>query len=57
VAKVFVFDMADLTGLFRVASFLGLGLALVGIGYVYQRFVFPTGKITPPGASPGVAPD
>jgi uncharacterized membrane protein len=57
VAKVFVFDMADLTGLYRVASFLGLGLALVGIGYVYQRFVFPTGKIVPPGANPGVAPD
>ena len=53
VAKVFVFDMADLSGLYRVASFLGLGLALVGIGYVYQRFVFPTRKITPPGAAPG----
>ena len=52
VAKVFVFDMADLTGLYKVASFLGLGLVLVGIGYVYQRFVFPAGKITPPGANP-----
>jgi len=41
VLKVFLFDMADLTGLLRVASFLGLGLCLVGIGYVYQRFVFP----------------
>lgn len=41
VTKVFLADMADLTGLFRVASFLGLGLSLVGIGYLYQRFVFP----------------
>ncbi len=41
VAKVFLLDMADLTGLLRVASFLGLGLCLVGIGYIYQRFVFP----------------
>lgn len=41
VAKVFLLDMSDLTGLLRVASFLGLGLCLVGIGYVYQRFVFP----------------
>jgi len=33
--------MSDLTGLYRVGSFLGLGLSLVGIGLVYQRFVFP----------------
>ncbi len=32
--------MGGLTGLYRVASFLGLGLSLVGIGYIYQRFVF-----------------
>lgn len=40
-AKLFVFDMSELTGLFRVASFLGLGLSLIGVGYLYQRFVFP----------------
>ena len=40
VVKVFVFDMADLTGLYRAASFIGLGLSLVGIGFLYQRFVF-----------------
>jgi uncharacterized membrane protein len=40
VAKVFLFDAADLTGLYRVAAFLGLGFSLVGIGYIYQRFVF-----------------
>ena len=40
VLKVFLFDMAGLTGLYRAASFLGLGLSLVGIGYLYQRFVF-----------------
>lgn len=39
--KVFLLDMGDLEGLYRVASFLGLGLSLVGIGLVYQRFVFP----------------
>jgi uncharacterized membrane protein len=37
--KVFLIDMSGLTGLYRVASFLGLGLSLVGIGYLYQRFV------------------
>jgi len=41
VLKVFLLDMSDLTGLYRVGSFLGLGLSLVGIGLVYQRFVFP----------------
>ena len=41
VGKVFLVDMAGLTGLYRVGSFLGLGLSLIGIGYIYQRFVFP----------------
>lgn len=38
VAKLFVVDMADLDGLYRVISFLGLGFSLVGIGFLYQRF-------------------
>jgi uncharacterized membrane protein len=37
--KVFLVDMSDLDGLYRVASFLGLGLSLVSIGLLYQRFV------------------
>ncbi|MDE2005974.1 MAG: DUF2339 domain-containing protein [Rhodospirillales bacterium] len=41
VLKVFLSDMAALTGLLRVASFFGLGLALIGVGYLYQRVVFP----------------
>jgi uncharacterized membrane protein len=41
VLKVFIGDMSDLTGLYRVASFLLLGLSLIGIGWLYQRFVFP----------------
>jgi uncharacterized membrane protein len=40
-AKVFLIDMSDLTGLWRVVSFLGLGLALIGLGAVYRRFVLP----------------
>ena len=39
VLKVFLVDLSDLEGLLRVASFLGLGLCLVGIGFIYQRFV------------------
>ncbi|HUE45581.1 MAG TPA: DUF2339 domain-containing protein [Aestuariivirgaceae bacterium] len=45
--KVFLIDMADLDGLYRVASFLGLGLSLVSIGLLYQRFVATTG-LPPP---------
>ena len=32
VSKVFLFDAAGLSGLYRVASFLGLGICLIGIG-------------------------
>jgi uncharacterized membrane protein len=41
VLKVFISDMAGLEGLYRVASFFGLGLSLVAIGWIYQRFVYP----------------
>jgi len=40
VAKVFLIDMAGLEGLLRVFSFLGLGAALIGLGYAYRRFGF-----------------
>ena len=37
IAKVFLFDMAQLEGIYRALSFLGLGATLVGIGYAYRR--------------------
>ena len=40
VAKVFLVDMAGLQGLLRVVSFLGLGVALMGLGYAYRRYGF-----------------
>ena len=39
VAKVFLLDMSNLDGLWRVLSFLGLGLSLIGLGAVFRRFV------------------
>ncbi len=39
-AKVFLFDLAHLEGLYRVASLFGLGLSLVVVSLLYQRFVF-----------------
>jgi uncharacterized membrane protein len=40
IGKVFVFDMAGLTGVWRALSLIGLGVVLVGIGRVYQRLLF-----------------
>jgi uncharacterized membrane protein len=41
VLKVFLIDMRDLTGLFQGLSFIGLGIVLLGIGWLYQRLLFP----------------
>jgi uncharacterized membrane protein len=41
VLKVFFVDMSDLTGIFQALSFLGLGAVLIGIGWFYQRLLFP----------------
>jgi uncharacterized membrane protein len=37
VIKVFIFDAAGLEGLARIASFLALGVCLIGIGWFYSR--------------------
>lgn len=42
VAKVFLFDASELTGLWRVVSFLGLGFSLLALSWFYSRFVFKT---------------
>lgn len=41
--KVFLFDAASLEGLWRVLSFLGLGLSFLGISWAYARYVFGIG--------------
>jgi uncharacterized membrane protein len=37
IATIFIVDMSDLDGLLRVASFMGLGLTLLGLSYLYKR--------------------
>ncbi len=37
--KVFLVDVAALGGLLRILSFLGLGVALIGIGWAYNRLI------------------
>lgn len=54
VGKVFLIDMDGLTGVWRAMSFIGLGLALVGIGLVYQKLVF--GARRPGGGAPPSTP-
>jgi uncharacterized membrane protein len=38
--KVFLYDLANLKDLYRVASLVGLALSLIAISLAYQRFVF-----------------
>jgi uncharacterized membrane protein len=40
VGKVFLYDTANLSDLYRVFSFLGLGVSLLLLAWLYQRFVF-----------------
>ncbi len=39
VGKVFLYDASELEGLLRVISFLGLGISLMIIGWLYMKFV------------------
>ena len=54
IGKVFLVDLAGLTGIFCALSFIGLGAVLVGIGWLYQRLLFPSrgGAITKPANEP-----
>ncbi|HXW26280.1 MAG TPA: DUF2339 domain-containing protein, partial [Xanthobacteraceae bacterium] len=47
IGKVFLFDLAVLEGVYRALSFIGLGLVLVGIGWLYQRLLFPRRAAAP----------
>lgn len=45
ILKAFVFDMGELEGLYRAGSFLALGGCLIGVGWLYQRYVIaPSAK-------------
>ena len=40
ILKAFLVDMSALTGVYRALSFMGLGLVLVAIGWLYQKILF-----------------
>jgi uncharacterized membrane protein len=50
--KVFLFDAADLEGLWRVLSFFGMGLSFLAISWLYARFVFGIGRKPDPQPGP-----
>ena len=41
VAKVFIWDTASISGIYRALSVIGLGVVLLGIGWLYQRLLYP----------------
>ena len=45
VAKVFIVDTASISGIYRALSVIGLGVVLLGIGWLYQRLFYPRGRL------------
>jgi uncharacterized membrane protein len=54
VIKVFAYDLTGIGGMWRALSVICLGAVLIGIGLVYQRFVFA--RPQPPSATAAVPP-
>ena len=46
IAKVFLIDASELEGIWRILSFLGLGIALIGIGRLYGPVLRAEAKAT-----------
>ncbi len=48
ILKIFIYDLSFLETLYRIFSFVGLGLILLATSYLYQRYkavIFETGRI------------
>jgi uncharacterized membrane protein len=52
IAKVFIIDTASISGIYRALSVIGLGVVLLGIGFLYQRVLFPRGAEADATATP-----
>jgi uncharacterized membrane protein len=44
IAKVFIVDTASIAGIYRALSVIGLGVVLLGIGWVYQHVLYPRAR-------------
>ena len=47
IGKVFIIDTASISGIYRALSVIGLGVVLLGIGWLYQRLLFPHPRARP----------
>jgi uncharacterized membrane protein len=48
ILKIFIYDLSFLETLYRIFSFIGLGLILLGVSYLYQRYksvIFDEGSV------------
>ena len=53
IGKAFLIDMSELTGVYRALSFMGLGVVLVAIGWLYQRILFRKAPPSMPATAQG----
>jgi uncharacterized membrane protein len=53
IAKVFIVDTAAIGGIYRATSVIGLGVVLLGIGWLYQRMLYPRGRPVAAAPDPG----
>ena len=54
VAKVFIIDTASISGIYRALSVIGLGVVLLGIGWLYQHLLYP--RLPSTAATPSANP-
>ncbi len=47
IAKVFIIDTATISGIYRALSAIGLGVVLLGIGWLYQHVLYPSSRTAP----------
>jgi uncharacterized membrane protein len=52
IAKVFIIDTASIGGIYRALSVIGLGVVLLGIGWLYQRLLYPRAPAPAAAAAP-----
>ena len=55
IAKVFILDTASISGIYRALSVIGLGVVLLGIGWIYQHMLFPRAPQAAAPANPNPA--
>lgn len=53
--KVFIYDVSQLGGSYRIVSFIALGVVLLGISFVYQRDWLKLSKRTPDKTAQGAS--